>query len=214
MTRTHANRIVLTVLVGIAVLALPGRVGAQTTSTSSSTTSSTSTTSTSTTSTSTTSTSTTSTTLPCPPERCSAAPPGAVLSGSKGQVAGDQGSYCWAGGPGRPAVCRDSVFLDPAAALNVTRGELLTLRFGTEAAPSELMLYRHDQLDGHRQPVFAGTASSLTASNPSTVRADFPEGTFWLVVASKWSQGSSVTFFKVNVKSAAARQPVPLALTG
>lgn len=76
------------------------------------------------------------------------------------------------------------------------------------------MLHRHDRLDGHRQPVFAGTETVLAATNPSVIRADFPIGTSWLVVASRWSQGSSVTFFKVDVKAVPAQQPRPLALTG
>ena len=223
MTRHTGYRIALTAAVSLAALALPSRVGAQTTSTSTTSTStstSTSSTSTSTTSTST-STSTTSTTVPCPPERCSASPPTAVLSGAAGQVAGEQGSSCWSGGPGRSAVCRDSVFLDPAATLTVTRGELLSLRFDASEPPSELVLYRHDRLDGHRQPLFGGTQTVLAATNPSAIRADFPAGTSWLVVASRWTQGSSVTFFKLDVKEApvpqprpTAQQPRPLALTG
>lgn len=227
MTRHTGYRIALTAAVSVAALALPGRVGAQTTSTSTSSTSSTSTstssTSTSTTSSSTTSTSTTSTstTVPCPPQRCSPSPPTAVLSGGGGQVAGEQGSSCWSGGPGRTAVCRDSIFIDPVATLAVTRGELLSLRFDTSEAPSELLLYRHDRHDGQRQPLFGGAQTVLAAANPSAIRADFPVGTSWLVVASRWSQGSSVTFFEVNVKEAPAQQPRPpaqqprpLALTG
>ena len=136
-------------------------------------------------------------------------------------MAGEQGSYCWSGGPGGPAVCRDSIFIDPAATLTVTRGELLSLRFDTSEPPSELVLYRHDRLDGHRQPIFGGSQTVLAATNPSAIRADFPVGRSWLVVASRWSQGSSVTFFEVNVKEAPAQQPRPpaqqprpLALTG
>ena len=141
-------------------------------------------------------------------------PPTAYLSGTRGEVAGEQGSSCWSGGQGQTAVCRDSIFLDPSATLTVNRGELLSLRFAASGPPRELLLYRHDRLDGHRQPLLAGTETVLAATNPSVIRADFPVGTSWLVVASRWSQGSSVTFFKVEVKGAPAQQPRPLALTG
>ena len=113
-----------------------------------------------------------------------------------------------------PATCRDSFFVDPPTALTVTRGELLSLRFATAEQPDELVLYRHDRLDGRFQPVFAGEQTMLAATNPSAVSVHFPEGTSWLVVASRWAQGSSVTFFEVNVRRAAAQQPALLALTG
>jgi hypothetical protein len=104
------------------------------------------------------------------------------------------------------------VFLDPAASLTVSPGELLSLRFASSESPRELALYRHDDRNG---AFFAGEEIALAVTNPSVVRADFPVGTSWLVVASRWAQGSSVTFFKVIVKRPAPTKPaVPLALTG
>ena len=163
---------------------------------------------------------TTATTLPpCPSGGCRENPPGVVLAGARGAVAGEPGSHCWSPGGGGPARCVDSLFRDPATALAVTRGEPLSLRFETEEVPSEVKVYRHDTVGGGTEPLLAGEEWAVPAANPSSMRADFPVGTSWLVVATRWLQGSSVAFFEVDVRATEPAQPAAatrahLAVTG
>ena len=142
-----------------------------------------------------------------------------VLRGSRGEVAGEQGSHCWFPGPGAPARCADSLLRDPANALTVVRGEQLSLHFLTEEVPSDVKVYRHDTAGPGLVPLFAGEELAAPAANPSTLRADFPVGTSWLVVATRWLQGSSVAFFEVDVRATDSARPATptvarLGLTG
>ncbi|MFP5318620.1 MAG: hypothetical protein ACLGI2_10040 [Acidimicrobiia bacterium] len=166
-----------------------------------------------------TSTTTTTTVNPCPADGCGQEPPAAILSGSRGEVAGEQGSYCWSPGPEGPGRCADFLFRDPATALTVVRGEPLTLRFLTAEAPTEVKVFRHERVGRQFEPLFAAEERTLAASNPTTLRADFPVGTSWLVVSTRWQQGSSVSFFEVDVRPQAHARPATatparLALTG
>jgi hypothetical protein len=151
----------------------------------------------------------------CPASGCTALPPEGFLAAGGTEVKGEQGSYCW--NSEGTATCADSIFRDPGTVLSVRQNEQATLRFGTQERPSELTLFRHERQSAS-QPVFGGVAVPIAVGNPTTFTVDFPEGTSWLVVSSRWTQGSSITFFKVQVlppqAGPATPTPAVLALTG
>ncbi len=160
-------------------------------------------------------TTTTSTTVKCAPGSCADQPPAAFLSGLRGETRGEQGSFCWRSGSTGQSLCRDSGFLDPSTALAVTRGEQLRLRFETSEQPLEVVVYPHSQLASPRQPIFGVAGVPLPSANPTTFDVDVQQGPSWLVVATKWNQGSSVSFFKVQGQAPPAdATPARLSMTG
>ncbi|MGH9264566.1 MAG: hypothetical protein ACRD1D_07735 [Acidimicrobiales bacterium] len=167
-------------------------------------------TSTSTSTTTSSTSSTTSTTIvdPCRTEPCTADPPPAFLSGVNGEVALDQGSYCWRGAApdargliiGR---CVDMIFDDdPDAELIVQAGETLTLRFGA-LTPTEVILRRDD------------VSRALVAGNPLRFVADLPVGSYVVGFFTRWTQGDASYGVRLVVRAATSpRSGVRISLTG
>ena len=121
-------------------------------------------------------------------------PPDAVLSSSSGSVVGRLGSYCWRQSP-TGGVCVDTIDLpEPTAALTVTAGETLTLRFATDESPTAIAARRYDAAR------FSGAQPfPVAAANPTQFRADLPVGTSWLAFHTRWAAGDATYYFRVRV---------------
>jgi hypothetical protein len=113
-----------------------------------------------------------------------------------GEVALEEGSYCWSSPTPNAqgsliALCADKLAPDPDPVLVVNRGETLTLRFATTMAPTEVTLGR-------------GTESTpLVAGNPVRFGSDLPAGTYVVRFSSKWLQGSASHAVRLDVRAAA-----------
>ena len=196
------RRAFLALVIGLVAVATSAQ--AQTSSSSSSSSSTTTSTTT------TTPTTTAPVVLPCPASGCTELPPPAFLRSAAGEVAGTAGSHCWQ--VSNRAVCRDAILVDPAEALTVRPDELLVLRFGTAEQPAEIAVHTHDRVDA---PLLGGDPQVIVPGNPVTFRVGSDEGTRWLVVSTKWLQGSSLTHFEVRVvRHVATATPARVGVTG
>lgn len=152
----------------------------------------------------TTSTSTTSTTVtnPCAGQVCTDRPPPAFLSGLAGEVALDDGGYCWRSPQPNAqgfltAVCADVIGVEPRALLLVTAGEMLTLRFGS-MVPTEVVF------------VDDGRSTALTPGNPIRFDANLSVGVHQIAILTKWLQGDAAYRLRLDVRAGGR----PIALTG
>ena len=149
--------------------------------------------------------STTSTTFPnvCAGRTCTDRPPPAFLAGATGEVALEEGSYCWKSPiPNTEGhvmgLCGDTLAKVPDPILVVRAGETLTLRFGGAMTPTEVVLRRGEQ------------STSLPAGNPVRFVTNLPAGVHEVYFSTRWHQGDAVYLVRLDVRSA----PRPLALTG
>ena len=191
------RRVSLGAAVVMALLAVPGMAGGQTTTSNPG--------STSTTSTTLAQTTTTSSTVPnpCVGRPCSERPPDAFFVAASGQIKADGGGFCWRS-PTLPsgvcaAVSRTEGYQPPT--LVVTQGEMVTIRFVSTPllTPSSVTLVRQ------------GQTITLPASNPTSFRADFPAGTRVAYdLNAGWFQGNSGYSIGLDVRPA----PRSISLTG
>jgi hypothetical protein len=127
-------------------------------------------------------------------------PPDAFLSSpSSDEVKADIQAYCWqepdASG-GFNSLCADRFdAIDPAQAVVVTQGDLLTLRFDRPIRPRSVTVSRVETSVSPPIETF-----EVPADNPTRFRADLPPGTHILRVFTTWEQGDAIYIFEVTVR--------------
>lgn len=135
-------------------------------------------------------------TMPPPPP--GPRPPDAFLASGSSEVRGEFQLYCWSEPP--LGVCADRFDpIDPAVALTVAAGAPVTLRFDRPISPTSITVSRSDR------PAFpfpADNAFQVSAGNPTQFVADFPPGTYFLSVYTRWAQGDATYVFEINVVGA------------
>ena len=93
-------------------------------------------------------------------------------------------------------VCGDRFdAIDPAQAVVVTQGDLLTLRFDRPVRPRSVSVSRVETSVSPPIETF-----EVPADNPTRFRADFPPGTHILRVFTTWEQGDAIYVFEVTVQ--------------
>ena len=118
-------------------------------------------------------------------------PPVSTMRSSDGQVAGEQGSYCWEG-DGR-SLCADSADIDPAQTLRVPQGSALELRWAIEEQPVSV------QAKYTEGTQWLDVTPAPPTANPSTFTSTLAPGTYRIAVFSQWSRGDVTHFYKVEV---------------
>ncbi len=126
----------------------------------------------------------------CAGHPCTAHPPEAFIAGEAGEVRTAPGSYCWASPTEPSTVCGDVVIDDPSKlpSLSIRRGETLTLRFGTEMAPTSVLLQERDTV-----------SKALPATNPVQFTADLSPGNHLVSFFTRWLQGDASYHVVLNV---------------
>jgi hypothetical protein len=121
-------------------------------------------------------------------------PPDGSLESASGKVQGQQASYCWnAHNPDgtTSGFCADTTEPDPDDVLAVRRGEMLALRYATEAQPREV----HGWIRTSR----GADEFSVPDANPAQFAADFAPGTYTIWFSSLWADGDGSHWFKISV---------------
>lgn len=118
-------------------------------------------------------------------------PPVGTMRSSDGQVAGEQGSYCWQGDG--QSLCSDSADIDPAQTLRVRQGSSLELRWAIEEQPVSV------QAKSTQGTQWVDVTPAPPNANPATFTPTFAPGTYRIAVFSQWSRGDVTHFYKVEV---------------
>ena len=136
-------------------------------------------------------------------------PPDAFLASSSGEVKAEMQAYCWTepdGSGGFIGVCADNFNpIDPAQAVVVEQGDLLTLRFDRPIRPNSISVSRREISTSPAIETFA-----IPADNPTQFRANFPLGTHIVTIFTTWPQGDAMYVFEVAVRSSQPDLGVPL----
>ena len=113
------------------------------------------------------------------------------MRSSDGQVAGEQGSYCWQGdGQG---LCADSADIDPAQTLRVRQGSALELRWAIEEQPVSV------QAKYTQGTQWVDVTPAPPNANPANFTPTFAPGTYRIAVFSQWSRGDVTHYYKIEV---------------
>lgn len=126
-------------------------------------------------------------------------PPDAFLASSSGEVKAEIQAYCWTEpdeGGGFIGVCADNFNpIDPAQAVVVDQGDLLTLRFDRPIRPHSISVSRRETSTSPPIETF-----NVPADNPTEFRAEFPPGTHIITMFTRWPQGDASYVFEVTVR--------------
>lgn len=126
-------------------------------------------------------------------------PPDAFLASSLGEVKAEIQAYCWTEpdeGGALIGVCADNFRpIDPAQAVVVNEGDLLTLRFDRPISPHSISVSRREVSTSPPIETF-----NVLAANPTHFRANFPPGTHIITMFTTWPQGDASYVFEVSVR--------------
>lgn len=119
-----------------------------------------------------------------------AGPPAAYVASRLGEVQAVEGSSCWKGAEGEPALCADVAagWADDAPVVNVSTSDYLKVRWETNEQPKGVEGYVFPRRDGQTD-YGARRDFACAGGNPCKIALTLEPGEYVLMVTSFWLQG-------------------------